>query len=154
MFSDPQLNHVDTINADECARILYKYALTTCERFSEPSKERISAMEHEWQKELETRVARFRSKLETQKIQLDFDDLRTKHLIEVSENIRVYTTEHGHPLEEVADVIGIPLSLAQKLHSLLDDVEAVPTTTADRQQFLKAYGVHNMRQLSAEYEGV
>ena len=54
-------------------------------------------MEHEWQKELETRVARFRSKLETQKIQLDFDDLRTKHLIEVSENIRLYTTEHGHP---------------------------------------------------------
>jgi len=111
-------------------------------------------MEHEWQKELETRVARFRSKLETQKIQLDFDDLRTKHLLEVSENIRLYTTEHGHPLEEVADVIGIPLSLAQKLHSLLDGVETVPVTTEERLHFLKAYGVHNMRQLSAEYEEV
>ena len=111
-------------------------------------------MEHEWQKELETRVARFRSKLETQKIQLDFDDLRMKHLLEVSENIRLYTTEHGHRLEEVADVIGIPLSLAQKLHSLLDGVETVPVTTEERLRFLKAYGVHNMRQLSAEYEEV
>ena len=111
-------------------------------------------MEHEWQKELETRVARFRSKLETQKIQLDFDDLRTKHLLEVSENIRLYTTEHGHPLEEVADVIGIPQSLALKLHSLLDGVETVPVTTEERLHFLKAYGVHKMRQLSAEYEEV
>ena len=111
-------------------------------------------MEHEWRKELETRVARFRAKLETQKIKLDFDDLRTKHLIEVSENIRLYTTEHGHPLEEVAGVIGIPLCLAQKLYSLLDGVEAVPITTDDRLQFLNAYGVHNIRQLSAEYEEV
>ena len=122
------------------------------EQFCGPTKERIVAMEHEWQKDLETRVARFRTKLETQKIQLDFDDLRTKHLIEVSENIRLYTTEHGHPLEEVADVIGIPISLAKKLHSLLDDVETVPVTTDDRLYFLKAYGVDNMRQLSAEYE--
>ena len=122
------------------------------DQFCGPTKERIVAMEHEWQKDLETRVARFRTKLETQKIQLDFDDLRTKHLIEVSENIRLYTTEHGHPLEEVADVIGIPISLAKKLHSLLDDVETVPVTTDDRLHFLKAYGVDNMRQLSAEYE--
>ena len=110
-------------------------------------------MGHEWQKELETRVARFRSKLETQKIQLDFDDLRTKHLIEVSENIRLYTTEHGHPLEEVADVIGSRF-LSQKLHSLLDGLETVPVTTEERLHFLKAYGVHKMRQLSAEYEEV
>ena len=78
----------------------------------------------------------------------------SQYLIEVSENIRLYTTEHGHPLEEVADVIGIPISLAQKLHSLLDGVETVPVTTEERLHFLKAYGVHNMRQLSAEYEEV
>ena len=94
----------------------------------------------------------FRSKLETQRIQLDFDDLRVKHLIEVSESVRLYTTEYGYPLEDVAEVIGVPLPLAQRLHSLLDDVETVPSTTSDRVEFLKLFGVDEMRRLSTEYE--
>ena len=94
----------------------------------------------------------FRSKLETQRIQLDFDDLRVKHLIEVSESVRLYTTEYGYPLEDVAEVIGVPLPLAQRLHSFLDHVDPVPTTTSDRVEFLKLVGVDKMRRLSTEYE--
>ena len=94
----------------------------------------------------------FRSKLETQRIQLDFDDLRVKHLIEVSESVRLYTTEYGYPLEDVAEVIGVPLPLAQRLYSFLDDVETVPSTTSDRVEFLKLFGVDKMRRLSTEYE--
>ena len=55
-------------------------------------------MEPIWQENLGAKVAGFRSKLETQRIQLDFDDLRLKHLIEVSESVRLYTTEYGYPL--------------------------------------------------------
>ena len=105
-----------------------------------------------WQKTLEEEMAGFRSKLETQRIQLDFDDLRVKHLIEVSESVRLYTTEYGYPLEDVAEVIGVPLPLAQRLHSFLDDVETVPSTTSDRVEFLKLFGVDQMRRLSTEYE--
>ena len=105
-----------------------------------------------WQKTLGKKMTGFRSKLETQRIQLDFDDLRVKHLIEVSESVRLYTTEYGYPLEDVAEVIGVPLPLAQRLHSFLDDVEAVPTTTFDRVEFLKLVGVDRMRRLSTEYE--
>ena len=94
----------------------------------------------------------FRSKLETQRIQLDFDDLRVKHLIEVSASVRLYTTEYGYPLEDVAEVIGVPLPLAQRLYSFLDDVETVPSTTSDRVEFLKLFGVHKMRRLATEYE--
>jgi hypothetical protein len=105
-----------------------------------------------WQKTLEEEMAGFRSKLETQRIQLDFDDLRVKHLIEVSESVRLYTTEYGYPLEDVAEVIGVPLPLAQRLHSFLDNVETVPSTTSDRVEFLKLFGVDQMRRLSTEYE--
>ena len=105
-----------------------------------------------WQKTLEEEMAGFRSKLETQRIQLDFDDLRVKHLIEVSENVRLYTTEYGYSLEDVAEVIGVPLPLAQRLHSFLDNVETVPSTTSDRVEFLKLFGVDQMRRLSTEYE--
>ena len=97
-------------------------------------------------------MAGFRSKFETQRIQLDFDDLRVKHLIEVSESVRLYTTEYGYPLEDVAEVIGVPLPLAQRLHSFLDNVETVPSTTSDRVEFLKLFGVDQMRRLSTEYE--
>ena len=105
-----------------------------------------------WQKTLEEEMAGLRSKLETQRIQLDFDDLRVKHLIEVSESVRLYTTEYGYPLEDVAEVIGVPLPLAQRLHSFLDNVETVPSTTSDRVEFLKLFGVDQMRRLSTEYE--
>ena len=105
-----------------------------------------------WQKTLEEEMAGFRSKLETQRIQLDFDDLRVKHLIEVSESVRLYTTEYGYSLEDVAEVIGVPLPLAQRLHSFLDNVETVPSTTSDRFEFLKLFGVDQMRRLSTEYE--
>jgi hypothetical protein len=105
-----------------------------------------------WQKTLEEEMAGFRSKLETQRIQLDFDDLRVKHLIEVSESVRLYTTEYGYPLEDVAEVIGVPLPLAQRLHSFLDNVETVPSTTSDRVEFLKLFGVDQMRRLSTDYE--
>ena len=105
-----------------------------------------------WQKTLGEKMTVYRSKLETQRIQLDFDDLRVKHLIEVSESVRLYTTEYGYPLEDVAEVIGVPLPLAQRLHSFLDDVEPVPTTTSDRLEFLKLVGVDRMRRLSTEYE--
>ena len=105
-----------------------------------------------WQKTLGEKMTGFRSKLETQRIQLDFDDLRVKHLIEVSESVRLYTTEYGYPLEDVAEVIGVPLPLAQRLHSFLDDVEPVPMTTSDRVEFLKLVGVDKMRRLSTEYE--
>jgi hypothetical protein len=115
-------------------------------------KGRIAAMEPIWQKNLGAKVAGFRSKLETQRIQLDFDDLRLKHLIEVSESVRLYTTEYGYPLEEVAEVIGVPLPLARRLHSFLDDIDAVPVTTSDRVKFLKGFGVEKMRLLSTEYE--
>ncbi len=111
-------------------------------------------MEPTWKKNLGDKLAHFRSKLETQKIQLDFDDLRLKHLIEVSESIRLYTAEYGYRLEEVADVIGIPLPLAQRLYSFLDDVETVPSTTSDRVTFLKQFGVENMRRLSTEFEEI
>ena len=105
-----------------------------------------------WQKTLGEKMTGFRSKLETQRIQLDFDDLRVKHLIEVSESVRLYTTEYGYPLEDVAEVIGVPLPLAQRLHSFLDNVETVPSTTSDRVEFLKLFGVDQMRRLSTEYE--
>ena len=114
---------------------------------------RISVMKSTWQKDLEEKVAGFRSKLETQRIQLDFDDLRLKHLIEVSESVRLYTTEYGYPLEEVAEVIGVPLPLARRLHSFLDGIDTVPVTTSDRVEFLKVFGVEKMRLLSTEYEG-
>ena len=109
-------------------------------------------MEPTWRKDLKGKVAGFRSKLETQRIQLDFDDLRLKHLIEVSESVRLYTTEYGYPLEEVAEVIGVPLPLAQRLHSLLDEIDAVPVTTSERVKFLKDFGLEKMRLLSTEYE--
>jgi hypothetical protein len=109
-------------------------------------------MEPTWQKDLKGKVAGFRSKLETQRIQLDFDDLRLKHLIEVSESVRLYTTEYGYPLEEVAEVIGVPLPLARRLHTLLDEIDAVPVTTSERVKFLKDFGVEKMRLLSTEYE--
>ena len=111
-------------------------------------------MEPIWKKNLGEKLSGFRSKLETQRIQLDFDDLRLKHLIEVSESIRQYTTEYGYPIEDVAEVIGVPLPLALRLHSFLDDVETVPSTTSDRVKFLEFYGVENMRQLSTEFEEV
>ena len=113
---------------------------------------RIIVMKSTWQKDLEEKVAGFRSKLETQRIQLDFDDLRLKHLIEVSESVRLYTTEYGYPLEEVAEVIGVPLPLARRLHSFLDGIDTVPVTTSDRVEFLKVFGVEKMRLLSTEYE--
>ena len=109
-------------------------------------------MKSVWQKTLGEKMTGFRSKLETQRIQLDFDDLRVKHLIEVSESVRLYTTEYGYPLEDVAEVIGVPLPLAQRLHSFLDNVETVPSTTSDRVEFLKLFGVDQMRRLSTEYE--
>ena len=111
-------------------------------------------MEPVWKKKLGEKVSCVRSKLETQRIQLDFDDLRLKHLIEVSESIRLYTTEYGYPIEEVAEVIGVPLPLAQRLHSFLDDVQVVPSTASDRLEFLKLFGVENMRQLSTEFEEI
>ena len=58
-------------------------------------------MEPVWKKNLGEKLSGFRSKLETQRIQLDFDDLRLKHLIEVSESIRLYTTEYGYPIEDL-----------------------------------------------------
>ncbi len=109
-------------------------------------------MEPSWQEELGAKVAGFRSKLETQRIQLDFDDLRLKHLIEVSESVRLYTMQYGYSLEEVAAVIGVPLPLAQRLHSFLDDIDVVPVSTNDRVEFLKGFGVEKMRRLSTEYE--
>ncbi len=109
-------------------------------------------MEPTWQKDLGRKVVGFRSKLETQRIQLDFDDLRLKHLIEVSETVRIYTTEYGYPLEDVAEVIGVPLSLAQRLHSFLEDIDTVPATSSERVKFLKVFGVEKMRRLSTEYE--
>ncbi len=114
----------------------------------------INDMEPTWQKDLGRKVGGFRSKLETQRIQLDFDDLRLKHLIEVSETIRIYTTEYGYPLDDVAEVIGVPLSLARRLHSFLDDIDTVPVTTSDRVEFLKVFGVDKMRRLSTEYEEI
>ena len=63
---------------------------------------------------LYTKHLGLRSKLETQIIQLDFDDLRAKHLIEVSESIRLYTSEYGYSLEDVADVLGIPVDLCRR----------------------------------------
>ncbi|MDG1991992.1 MAG: hypothetical protein P8J43_05975 [Pirellulales bacterium] len=109
-------------------------------------------MEPRWQKDLGAKVAGFRSKLETQRIQLDFDDLRLKHLIEVSASVRLYTIEYGYSLEDVAEVIGVPLPLAQRLYSFLEDVDTVPASTNDRVEFLKGFGVEKMRQLSTEYE--
>ena len=94
----------------------------------------------------------FRSKLETQIIQLDFDDLRVKHLIEVSESIRLYTSEYEYSLEDVADVLGIPLELAQRMHALLDNIQSTPETSSARNNFLKAFGVESMRELYSEYD--
>ena len=118
----------------------------------EKNRKMINDMEPTWQKDLGRKVVGFRSKLETQRIQLDFDDLRLKHLIEVSETVRIYTTEYGYPLEDVAEVIGVPLSLARRLHSFLNDMDAVPATSSDRTKFLKVFGVEKMRRLSTEYE--
>ena len=46
----------------------------------------------------------------------------------------------------------MPLPLARRLHSFLDDIDAVPVTTSDRVKFLKGFGVEKMRLLSTEYE--
>ena len=101
-----------------------------------------------------SRTLGFRSKLETQIIQLDFDDLRAKHLIEVSESIRLYTSEYGYSLEDVADVLGIPLDLAQRMHAFLDNIQSIPETSSARNDFLKDFGVESMRKLYSEYDGI
>ena len=104
--------------------------------------------------ELRTRTLGAQSKLETQIIQLDFDDLRVKHLIEVSESIRLYTSEYGYSLEDVADVLGIPVDLSRRMYALLDNTQSVPETTSARQEFLNNFGVESMRKLYTEYDGV
>ena len=104
--------------------------------------------------EVRTRPLGAQSKLETQIIQLDFDDLRAKHLIEVSESIRLYTSEYGYSLEDVADVLGIPVDLSRRMHALLDNTQSVPETTSARQEFLNNFGVESMRKLYTEYDGV
>ncbi len=106
------------------------------------------------QSEGDSRSLGFRSKLETQIIQLDFDDLRVKHLIEVSESIRLYTSEYGYSLEDVADVLGIPLELARRLHDFLDSMQSIPETSSTRNDFLKSFGVESMRKLYSEYDGI
>tara|TARA_Y100000385_G_C12985083_1_gene590227 strand:- start:402 stop:773 length:372 start_codon:yes stop_codon:yes gene_type:complete len=106
------------------------------------------------QSECGSRPLGFRSKLETQIIQLDFDDLRVKHLIEVSESIRLYTSEYGYSLEDVADVLGIPLELARRMHAFLDNIQSIPETTSARNDFLKSFGVESMRKLYTEYDGI
>jgi len=106
------------------------------------------------QHELSSRSLGFRSKLETQIIQLDFDDLRVKHLIEVSESIRLYTAEYGYSLEDVADVLEIPLELARRMHAFLDNIQSIPETSSARNDFLKSFGVESMRKLYSEYDGI
>ena len=104
--------------------------------------------------ELRTQTLGAQSKLETQIIQLDFDDLRAKHLIEVSESIRLYTSEYRYSLEDVADVLRIPVDLCRRMHALLDDMQFIPETSSARQEFLNTFGVESMRKLYSEYDSV
>ena len=66
-------------------------------------------MEPVWKKNLGEKLSGFRSKLETQRIQLDFDDLRLKHL--KVQKAYASTQEYGYPIEDVAEVIEFPCPL-------------------------------------------